>query len=129
MNLFELADSLPNGLHDAELLRIVIDYLGRTISLDLEIWVSESDTQRELYRAARITLRSFVYFVIEAPDARYPLRASSVTIDLSEPATPLPDCESGSAFRLFIGEFNAFIHGAAPVAELEWLGPPSTRGG
>lgn len=124
MNLFDLAESLPNGLHDAELRRVSVDYVERTATLEIEIWVADTDTPRELYRLARITLSGLVYFAIEPPDHSYPFRdAGAVTVDLSVPEKPFVEgYESESAFRLFISEFNSFIYADAPVAELEWLG-------
>lgn len=123
MNLFQLVESLPNGLHDATLQRLTIDYTRRTAVLDLEIWVDDTET-RELYRPARITLTAFAYLAIQPPDATYPFRdAGAVTIDLSEiDKSAVPGFENDSAFRLFVSEFNSFIHADAPEAELEWLG-------
>ena len=123
MNLFELAESLPNGLHDAELRSVSIDYLERTAILELEIWVDDKDIL-EIYRPARITLTGLVYFAIEPPYHSYPFRdAGALTIDLSRPEKPfVAGCESESAFRLFISDFNSFIYADAPEAELEWLG-------
>jgi hypothetical protein len=124
MNLFELAESLPNGLHDAELRRVAVDYIDRTAILELEIWVDDMDALPELYRPARITLTGLVYFAIEPPYHSYPFRdAGALTIDLSRLEKPfVSGCESESAFRLFISEFNSFIYADAPRAELEWLG-------
>lgn len=124
MNLFQLEDSLPNGLHDAKLRRVSIDYIERTAILELEIWVDDIDALLELYRPARITLSGLVSFVIEPPYHSYPFRdAGALTIDLSRPEKPfVAGCESESAFRLFISEFNSFIYADAPMAELEWLG-------
>jgi len=124
MNLFQLAATLPNGLHDAELRRLSVDYVEQTAVLELEIWVDDTDVFLELYRPARIVLKGLVYFVIQPPDARYPFtQAGAVTIDLSAPETPVVSGgESESAFRLFISEFNSFIYADADAAELEWLG-------
>lgn len=131
MNLAQLAESLPNGLHDAELLRCTVDYVARTAVLDLEIWIAAEASPRELYRPARITLKNLDYFVIERPDPTYPARVSGpVTIDLSVSDKPLlANCEEGSAFRLFVSEWNAFVHAAASEAHLEWNGPAYNRGG
>jgi len=129
MNLFELEDSLPNGLHDANLRRVVVDYVERTAILDFEIDVSNTETHSDLYRPARITLSSFAYFAIEPPDSSYQFReAGVVTVDLSAPEKPfVPGCESESAFRLFISDFNSFIYADAPEAQLEWLGEAAPR--
>jgi len=125
MNLFQLERSLPNGLHDAKLRRVAVDYVQRTATLELEIDIS--DTGTPLYRPTIITLSGFAYFAIGPPDPTYPFRdAGTVTIDLSAPKKPfVPGSESESAFRLFISDFNSFIDADAPEAELKWLGEPT----
>jgi hypothetical protein len=129
MNLFQLEDSLPNGLHDALLRRVVVDYVERTAILELEIDLSDTETHSDLYRLARITLSGFAYFAVGPPDSSYPFReAGVVTVDLSAPEKPfVRGCEGESAFRLFISDFNSFIHADAPEAELEWLGEAAPR--
>ncbi|MFZ2490206.1 MAG: hypothetical protein WA208_01850 [Thermoanaerobaculia bacterium] len=129
MNLAELAESLPNGLHDAELARWTVDYVARTAVLELELWVATDDSPRELYRPARLTLSGVEYLVIEPPDPTYPFQGSkSITIDLSSEATEfVPQAGAGTAFRLFVAEWNSFICGAASRAELEWVGPAAPR--
>jgi len=123
MNLFQLAETLPNGLHDAQLRRLSVDYVERTAVLELEIWVDDTDVFLELYRPARIVLKGLAYFAIQPPDAGYPFReAGVVTIDLSAPETFVSGRESDSAFRLFISQSNSFIDADADAAELEWLG-------
>ena len=123
MNLFQLAETLPNGLHDAQLRRLSVDYVERTAVLELEIWVDDTDVFLELYRPARIVLKGLAYLVIQPPDAGYPFReAGVVTIDLSAPETFVSGRESDSAFRLFISQSNSFIDADADAAELEWLG-------
>lgn len=131
MNLSEIAESLPNGLHDAKLSRLTLDYAARTVDLDLEIWIATETTPPELYRPARITLVGFDYFVIEPPDATYPFRdQAAVTVDSSpDPEALVPNCEEGTAFRLFVSDWNAFVRAASPEAHLRWLGPAANRGG
>ncbi len=131
MNLVQLAESLPNGLHDAELTRLTLDYAARTAALDLELRVATETSPRELYRPARITLVRFDYFVIEPPDAKYRFRdPEAIRIDLSpDPEAVVPNCAEGAAFRLFVSDWNAFVRAASPEAELQWLGPGTIRGG
>jgi hypothetical protein len=124
MNLFELEDSLPNGLHDAKLRCVAVDYVERIAILEIDLDLSDTETPTPIYRPARIVLRGFTYFAMGHPDPSYPFRdAGELTVDLSRPTKPfVPGCESESAFRLFISEFNSFIDGDTPEAELEWLG-------
>lgn len=51
MTLEELSRSLPNGLHDAELHRVTIDYATRSVQLVLKAWVGRPE-KREVYRPA-----------------------------------------------------------------------------
>jgi hypothetical protein len=132
VNLFELADTLPNGFHDAGLRRFTMDYVRRTLDLEMDVWVGDMDdpSRREAYRPARVTVTRVAYLVTEPPDARYPwLKPGSLTIDtgtgrpgtssIALPEAP-PDMVAG---YIWIGEFNAFFHLAAESAELEWTGP------
>ena len=131
-NLFELAAALPNGLHDSRLLRLALDYEEHLAVLDLEIWVGDMDgpaDQKESYRAARITLNDFAYFSIDPPDSSYPFReAGAVTIDLAKPASVLvAGTDQALAFRLFVSEWNAFIHASSSDVRLEWRGEQFVR--
>ena len=74
MTFDEVAASLPNGIHDAELQRFEMDYVHRTLRFDLVIWIGNmDDSQRlELYRPARLTLDDVAFLVIEPPDVNYP---------------------------------------------------------
>ena len=131
MNLTELAEALPNGLHDAELSRWTVDYTARTAVLEVDVWVATAESPREWYRPARITLRELEYFVVDPPDSRYPFRnAETVTIDLAAEENGFaPRALTAPAFRFFVSEWNAFIHAAAAGAEIEWLAPATPRGG
>jgi hypothetical protein len=39
VTLEDLENTLPNGLHDAEVHKLSVDYVGRTLTLDLSVWV------------------------------------------------------------------------------------------
>lgn len=41
MTFQEIAASLPNGFHDAELQRFDIDYVQRRMQFDLVVWIGE----------------------------------------------------------------------------------------
>jgi hypothetical protein len=71
MTLEEIADSLPNGFHDAQINSITINYVKREMSIVLEIWVAEGPEDSEEYRPAELKVLDFLFCVIEAPDARY----------------------------------------------------------
>jgi hypothetical protein len=71
MTLEELESSLPNGLHDAEVRRISIDYEHRKVTLELAVWVGKMEDppdRREAYRDGRIEISGLLFMVIEPPD-------------------------------------------------------------
>ena len=77
MTLEELEETLPNGLHDAEVKRIATDYELRTVTVELAVWVGDIDDppeRREAYRYARIDISGLCFLVMEAPDAKYPFQ-------------------------------------------------------
>ena len=39
MQLDELIATLPNGLHDSHVSKVELDYVARTLKLDLQVWV------------------------------------------------------------------------------------------
>ena len=138
MTLEELENGLPNGLHDARVSRIAIDYEKRNLTLDLEVWVGDmgSDTQelREAYRPAQVPIDGLVFAVLEPPDANYPFSNSAgLTIDgcdmrknlSAELISLLP---ADAFFRsLWVNEWNAFIHIGAKTASLVWTADSSAR--
>ncbi|MGD0268627.1 MAG: hypothetical protein ABSB14_06160 [Candidatus Sulfotelmatobacter sp.] len=65
MTLAELEDSLPNGFHDSALKGLSIDYMRRTIRLDMSLKVGDSDgprEQRDDVRDAEIEVSGVVFF-------------------------------------------------------------------
>lgn len=129
MTFQELAESLPNGFHDAELLRFEMDYADRTLKFDLDIWVGdlESNDTKELYRRAQVTLHSVAYLVIEPPDPSYPWDTTDhIRIDTGEGKPPqsesvLPPAPVGTATTwMYLMEMNRFLLFAAGNASLEW---------
>jgi hypothetical protein len=139
MTLDELAASLPNGFHDAELSAVAIDFSKRQASLTLDIWIGdmeEREEEREAYRAAEVTLSGLIFWVSEAPDARYAYGEPKPLIIDAGPLTELPPEKRprlppipNAAFSnwLFVVDWNAFIYVAAEDARLKWLGERTNR--
>ena len=130
MTLLELAGSLPNGLHDAEVSELVISYADRTIRLTVNVWVGDMEctSTREAYRQGVITIHDFVYCVLDRPDANYPYRSTrELTIDVDGPDSSVVLEGNGEACRLWVAEWNGFIHIRAGDATLNWLGPEVVR--
>jgi hypothetical protein len=131
MTIFEVADRLPNGLHDAEVDTIRIDYLHRTMDFTLDIWIGTMDdppSTRETYRKGVLKITGLGYCAMDLPDEGYSFaRPEPLTIDLHE-ATAF--CPNGITFacRLWVNEWNGFIHLSANSAELVWQAEPINRG-
>jgi hypothetical protein len=131
MTLEEIENSLPNGLHDAQIKRLAVDYEQRTLTMEVAVWVGKLDGPKENweeYRAGRIEITGLVFLIMEPPDVKYPFRNSAkLTIDGcdlrqnldSELLRSLPQ---ESFFRsLWVGEWNGFIHVAGTAAIFSWL--------
>jgi hypothetical protein len=131
MTLEEVEDTLPNGLHDAEVQRIVVDYAQHKLTLDLAVWVGEMDDppeKREAYKIGQLEISGLIYLVMEAPDPKYPYRTSSkLTIDSIEDKENM-DSELVKALpansfcrRFWVSEWNAFMRIAATSAQMVWM--------
>ena len=60
MTLEEIENSLPNGLHDAEVHRLIVDYSQRKLTVEVAVWVGNLDGPREMheaYRGGRLEIR------------------------------------------------------------------------
>lgn len=132
MTLKEIADTLPNGFHDAQINNISIDYVKREVTLALEIWVSDSlQDDSDMYRSAELKLLQFLFVVIEPPDAKYdyheekPLWVDAVSGEppMRSATTELPALLPAGAFTysFFVHDWNAFIHLAAIDASISLL--------
>jgi hypothetical protein len=136
MTFKEVAASLPNRFHDAELQRFEMDYVHRTLRFDLVIWIGDMDDsrRRELYRPARLTLDDVAFLVIEPPDINYPwLKAGPIRIDTGEgqphqSSSTLPVAPPGTRTTwMYLGELNRFLLLSGGNASLEWTGPEENR--
>ena len=130
MTLEELADTLPNGFHDAEVQTLALDFPRRLALFEMRVWVGSMDSaaggERERYRSARITLAGLAYCAIDPPDPRYPYPdGQPVNVDLSAEVANYPLVTNSApdtfASRFFVSGWNSFIHVAAASASLEWI--------
>ena len=136
MTFGEVAASLPNGFHDAELQRLEMNYVDRTLRFDLVVWIGSMDDsqRRELYRPARLTLDDVAFLAIDAPDVNYPwLKAGRIRIDAAEGQPPqssstLPAAPAGMQTAwMYLEELNRLLLFSARSASLEWTGPEEDR--
>lgn len=128
MTFEEMQDSLPNGLHDAGINSITVDYLHRKVIFDLKIWTSVPDEEGpETHRRATLSFAPFLYCVIDPPDPRYPFATEgpsridagsyrSEDTELGPLRASLP--EGAFACWFFVNSWNSFIHVAALNAEI-----------
>ncbi len=127
---FEELDKLyPNGFVDAELISIRIDYPDRVAAFRVRLRTEGPDSlERDVYRAATLTLRNMLYVTVEPPDAQHLFYANgkSLTFDaFPEDPAAFPAASAvaekigrdGFACRFFVHDWNSFIHLAAANAE------------
>src|SRR5262249_3623664 len=132
MTIEELARTLPNGFHDAEISTIRLDYVSRTASMELSLWMDDLDAHpeyRELYRDAVLEFEGLQCAVVDPPDPNYPFaEADPLWVDLDprppEPQIPAFERLPGNAFvaRFFVRDWNSWVSIAATSASLRWTG-------
>lgn len=130
MTLDQLEHTLPNGLRDAELLGICVDYFQRRLTLTLDFFVGDLGgpiEKREAYRKGRIEISGLRFFVIEPPNANYPYSASTPSrIDVCDMSKNLDETLLKSlpvgtfVTSIWVNNWNGFAHIAAVNAELVW---------
>ena len=78
MTLEELDNSLPEGLHDAQIRSYVRDFEAATLTLFVKVVVglSREDNRRLQYRDGEIVFQGVQYFMSENPDAESTFRDS-----------------------------------------------------
>jgi hypothetical protein len=126
MTFEELDARYANGFSDARLLRIEVDYAARTaeIRFSMRLAMPDSSDAAE-YSLTRLRLENLHYLVIEAPDEASRLQhlGKPITVDgLPEDGekfplfTELGAKEEAFCCRLFVHDWNSFIHVAAATA-------------
>src|SRR5260370_42353834 len=94
MTFEELAQKLPNGFHDVEILTISMDFVNRSIVLGMNLLVGmPGDPDPERYRPGALRVVSPYLLFIEPPDPRYhfvpdgsPLNASGNSVKVGQNA-------------------------------------------
>ena len=127
MNIKQLALSLSSGFHDALLHSYSVDLTAKTARFRMELCVGDPDSTNEQVREARRTadlhLYGLDYFLVDAPDPKYP-RHSAWQIDLCdadpEIVSRYEDIDGGFSARFYSSETNAFIHFAALTAAITY---------
>jgi len=131
MNLDELAASLPNGLHDARLHKIIVDYGNHEARFIFDIWVgnmnAKIDSKREVYRKEEVILSGLLFLASEPPDSAYLLQQDGPLIvdvgamhAISKPISiKIPPLPKGAFVNwIFVRNWNSFMYVAANDARL-----------
>jgi hypothetical protein len=131
MTLEELAETLPNGLHDARIKSLTHDYQEATVKLEVEILVGMPDDpppDRFRYRQGNILFRQVLFCAIETPENERILgHPASIWFKFwrMEPgvlpekiAKSLP--QESLCYCLYILEWESQIHIAAGDVSFSW---------
>lgn len=132
MTFEEIDRMLPNGLHDAEVSSIAVDYVLGTVTIQANLWIGDMGTpNREDHRTGSLIATGLHFCAVEPPDSVSPFarQGSPITVsgDLARSDT-LPALEKLApgfppgvfCFRLFVHEWNSFIHVAAKDIIFTW---------
>ena len=139
MTLEELESVLPNGFQDARLARLTLDYLERTATLHMQLFVGTPESEDpEEYKAAIVRLAGLCFFSIDLPDPHEqfvpdgsPISISGYSEDSTGLLKPnesiaqindlIKNCPLGaSSYRFYSHDWNSFIHVGYADASLEW---------
>jgi len=129
MTLDDVVAELPNGLHDAFLRTLTIDYAARRATFTLRVWVGDPhaviDAEREAYRPATIRISGLLWCIIESPERIDGLTAEELWIDAGpltdlkkRPAVPSVPADA-FAWWIFVQQWNAFLYIAGRTASIE----------
>ncbi len=132
MTLEQVEQSLPNGLHDAQIQQLRIDYERAEIVLRLRVLIGlpdEPPPDRHQYATADLTFRGLQLFATEFPHPESAFRhpgAVWFSYERTPPGTfppPLaqklaPELQS---YSLFIREWLSHIHIAARDISFAWI--------
>jgi len=126
VTLSELERSLPNGLHDAQLVSIDVNFASKEATLGLNIDVSPSDAQalgNPEYRAVRIRFLGLEFVVIDPPvtlSTSGPLMIDSGSGQPKTAPCQLPQiCHDCFLCWIFVSQSNSFIRICARHVQLE----------
>ena len=128
----ELLRSLPNGLHDAELTAIAVDYARAEVTASVVVDFSDPDdpSSEGLARNARLVFTGVSCLVVDPPDVGAPeqtnalLTVNRIDADTGQPETsPQPHLrppDGGFLCWLFLSSLNGFVRIGARDVRLEW---------
>jgi len=128
-----MLDSFPNGLHDAELLSIAVDFVAATVLCLVDVDLSDpADPATEgSSRPARLLFADIAFVVLDPPERQMPGPFKPAWIDAGsgDPHTsPRPDLKApdgGFLAWLYLESSNGFVRIGARSASIAWLDEPA----
>ncbi len=132
MTFEEVVKSLPNGFHDAKVRKIMVDYEGRSIAMEMELLVGMPGAPNsESYEIGTLTVAPFFFFIVEPPDPSYDFVPDGKPLHVvgdSAKAAQSPTFDSLMAdlskkvesYRFFIEEWNSFLYIAGESVAFSW---------
>ncbi|HEV2801314.1 MAG TPA: hypothetical protein VGW12_12495 [Pyrinomonadaceae bacterium] len=134
MTIDEISDTLPNGFHDSDILRINIDYVRGEATFLIDVDLTSPEVKVEVpSRHGELKLTNLLYCVIEPPgysftkeyvfaeDRIWIAADSSDFSELKEkPKLPEPIPDGGFRHWFYDSNHNSFIYVAAMNAGFEW---------
>jgi hypothetical protein len=131
MTFEEAEKTLPNGFHDAKIVRIVLDYASNALLMTLQILVgTPGQSDQEQYGTAELRANGLHFCFIDPPDPSYPFKPNGKPLGVSGApesrespvieglSAKLP--EGASVYRFFADRWNSFIHVAASDIQISW---------
>jgi len=134
MTLEELDQRFPNGLDDADITSILVDYEQCAATFHLNLRSNSPDSSdRDVYSPAILRMTGLYYLSIEPPDLEHLDRLSRRKVTVagsSEGPNTFPQFNeiksrlTSNSFccRFFVHDWNSFIHVGAADAELRLVG-------
>jgi hypothetical protein len=125
-----LLDSIPGGLHDAELVSLAIDLAAATVVCVVNVNLSDPDdpASEGSSRPARLTFAGVSFVVVDPPEREVSGRlepawlvdaGSGDAATSPQPALKAP--EDGFLAWLYLESINAFVRIGARNASIAWV--------
>ena len=131
MTFEEAEETLPNGFHDAQVVRITLDYPAGTLLMTMQILVgTPGQANEEEYGPAELRANGLYFCFIDPPDPTYPFKPNGKALGVCGDPEPrespaigdllykLP--EGVSVYRFYADSWNSFIHVAAFDVQISW---------
>ena len=127
----EIEETLPNGLHDAEILELVMDYKHARLALEVSVLVGqpiEPHPSCERCRPGVIVFRGVVFYSVEFPQGGSSFQPPG-PVGFTYERAPAGEIPAGLAkilpqgiqcYSLFLRDWLSHIHIAAVDVRFSW---------